>query len=369
MNPAMKTITAFSALALALSLGACDKGDKKSDEAKKSGEAATDGEKDKAKEPADTRPEDRLTASATATSAGDGTGTAAEATGDSAGTGAAAGTGAGTADPSKATAGVPRQKGELEILSEGSEPKYELRYQAPEGTQQQMEMSLDITADVPMMGKMTMPTMIMIADVVVESVKDGNITSKMTFSDMDVRDTKDSMPGLADEMKKQMGKIKGTGMSMTIAPSGRVLDFQVDQTSDPALQQTVGQTQQSLDQMVAQLPEKPVGKGAKWKIKQTIDQQGMKVNQTITYELVEVGATSAHIKGVAKMDAPKQEIEQQGMKVTLEKLTGSAKTDMKIDFTKVVPDITGDITMKMSMQMMGQAADVSMTTKMKIQPK
>jgi hypothetical protein len=42
---------------------------------------------------------------------------------------------------------------------------------------------------------------------------------------------------------------------------------------------------------------------------------------------------------------------------------------MKIDFTKVVPDITGDITMKMSMQMMGQAADVSMTTKMKIQPK
>jgi hypothetical protein len=356
--PAMKKTTALCALlAAALALGACAKEDKKAGSSAASEKQAPAEPAVKKDEPAAlpdlTKPEAKAEEEPADPTAAD------PAKADD-----------GKTDPKADAKADPKTTGgTLELLSDGAEPRYQLTYQAPEGTTQKMAMSLDVTADVPMMGKMTMPTTIMVADVVVEKVVDGKITSKLTFSEMDVKDTKDSLPGVSGEMKKMLAKMNGSSMTMTISPSGKVLSFEADQVSDPMLQQTVGQTQQSLDQMVAQLPEKPVGKGAKWRIKQTISQQGMKITQTITYELVDVTATTAHIKGVAAMKAPKQDIEQQGVKVTLEKLDGSAKTDMTIDFTKIVPTITGDISMKMSMQMMGQAADVSMKTKMKIEPK
>lgn len=334
----MKTTTALCTLLFAaLSVGACDKGDKKSEE-KKTDEAAKTEEKpgavkDEAKkdEPATDKPVAEADPGATAVATGGGS---------------------------------------LEVLSEGAEPRFQLKYQAPAGTKQKMEMSMDITMDIPMMGKMSMPTMIMVADVEVVSIAaDGKITNKMTFTGVELKDTKDSMPGIADAMKEPMEKIKGTSTTMVIEPSGKVVSMEVDAPNDPMLEQTMGQTKQGLDQMVAQLPDKPVGKGAKWRVKQSVEQGGMKVDQTIVFEVVEVTATTAKIKGVATLSAPKQDMQQQGMTVTLEKLDGNGTTDLDIDFTKVVPTVTGTIDMDMKAGAMGQTQEMKMSMKMKIKAK
>lgn len=215
-----------------------------------------------------------------------------------------------------------------------------------------------------------MPTMIMLADVEVESVDQGVMSNKMVFTGAEVRDTKDSMPGAADMMKDQLANIKGMTTTMKIDAHGKVLEMNVDTSKlAPELQQTMGQTKQSLDQMVAQLPPQAVGKGAKWRVKQTVDQGGMKVDQTTVFEVVEVSAGKAKIKGVATLSAPKQDIDQGGMKVTLESLTGNAVTDMDIDFTKVVPAVTGTVDMKMKMNAMGQSADMAMVMKMGMRAK
>ena len=332
----MKTNTALCTLLLAaISLGACDKGDKKSEEKKDeatkteetSGEVKDEAKVDPAK-PADTKP----------------------------------------ADPAATTPATGNSS--LEMLAEGSEPRHQLKYQAPAGTKQKMEMSMDITMDIPMMGKMSMPTMVMIADVEVVSIAaDGKITNKMTFTGVELKETKDSMPGIADAMKDPMEKIKGTTTTMVIEPSGKVVSMEVDAPNDPMLEQTMGQTKQGLDQMVAQLPDKPVGKGAKWRVKQTVEQGGMKVDQTIVFEVVEVSATTAKIKGVATLSAPKQDMQQQGMTVTLEKLDGNGTTDLDIDFTKVVPKVDGKIDMDMKAGAMGQTQEMKMSMKMKIRAK
>src|SRR5436190_67286 len=87
-------------------------------------------------------------------------------------------------------------------------------------------------ADVPMMGHMVMPTMIMTADVTVDAVgSDGTMSNKVVFGPADVKDTKDSMPGIADAMKQQLGKMKGIAMTMAIAPNGQVKDFKLDASS------------------------------------------------------------------------------------------------------------------------------------------
>jgi hypothetical protein len=334
----MKTNTALCTLLLAaLSLGACDKGDKKSDSKKDeatkteetSGEVKDEAKVDPAKPADPTAPADP-----------------------------------GATTPTAATGGS------LEMLAEGSEPRFQLKYQAPAGTKQKMEMSMDITMDIPMMGKMSMPTMVMVADVEVVSIAaDGKITNKMTFTGVELKDTKDSMPGIADAMKEPMEKIKGTSTTMVIEPSGKVVSMEVDAPNDPMLEQTMGQTKQGLDQMVAQLPDKPVGKGAKWRVKQTVEQGGMKVDQTIVFEVVAVTATTAKIKGVATLTAPKQDMQQQGMTVTLEKLDGNGTTDLDIDFTKVVPSVDGKIDMDMKAGAMGQTQEMKMSMKMKIRAK
>lgn len=334
----MKTNTALCTLLLAaISLGACDKQDKKSekkDEATKteetSGEVKDEAKVDPAKpaDPAATKPADPAATTPTAASSS------------------------------------------LEMLAEGAEPRHQLKYQAPAGTKEKMEMSMDITMDIPMMGKMSMPTMVMIADVEVVSIAaDGKITNKMTFTGVELKETKDSMPGIADAMKEPMEKIKGTTTTMVIEPSGKVVSMEVDAPNDPMLEQTMGQTKQGLDQMVAQLPDKPVGKGAKWRVKQTVEQGGMKVDQTIVFEVVEVSATTAKIKGVATLSAPKQDMQQQGMTVTLEKLDGNGTTDLDIDFTKVVPNVDGKIDMDMKAGAMGQTQEMKMSMKMKIRAK
>jgi hypothetical protein len=174
------------------------------------------------------------------------------------------------------------------------------------------------------------------------------------------------MPGVADAMRGAMDKIKGVSTTMVIAPNGKVISMKVDAPNDPMLAQTMQQTQQGLDQMVAQLPDKPVGKGAKWRAKQTIDQNGMKIDQTIVFEVVDVSATTAKIKGVATMSAPKQDINQGGMTMTLEKMDGSGTTDLDIDFTKVVPSVKGNIDMKMKISAMGQSQEMAMKMKMDI---
>jgi hypothetical protein len=335
----MKTNTAaLCTLLLALSVGACDKEDKKSDSKNTDEATKTEEKPGEVKPEAEAKPADPVPPADVK-----------------------------PADPGATT---PAANAALEILSEGSEPRHQLKYQAPAGTKQKMEMSMDITMDIPMMGKMTMPTMIMFADVEVVSIAaDGKITNKMTFTGVDLKEHKDSMPGIADAMKEPMNKIKGTSTTMVIEPSGKVVSMEVDAPNDPMLEQTMGQTKQGLDQMVAQLPDKPVGKGAKWRVKQTVEQGGMKVDQTIVFEVVDVSATTAKIKGVATLSAPKQDIQQQGMSVTLEKLDGNGTTDLDIDFTKVVPAVTGNIDMDMKMAAMGQSQEMKMSMKMKIKAK
>jgi hypothetical protein len=338
----MKINTALCTLLLAaLSLGACDKGDKKS-EAKKDEVTKTEEPSGEVKDQADpSKPADP---------------TAAETK---------------PADPgATAPTATAASAGSIEILSEGAEPRFQLKYQAPAGTKQKMEMSMDMTMDIAGMGKMTTPTIIMLGDMEVVSVAaDGKSTNKMTFTGVEVKDTKDSMPGAGDAIKDAMAKIKGTSTTMVLEPNGKVVSVEVDAPNDPMLAQTMDQAKQGLDKMVTQLPDQAVGKGAKWRVKQTIEQGGIKMDQTIAFEVVEITATTAKLKGVLSMSAPKQTMDQGGISATVEKMDGNGTTELDIDFTKVVPTVTAAIDMDMKMTAMGQAQEMGMSMKMKIRAK
>lgn len=335
----MKTAAITTVLLTALSLGACDKSDKKSE--------TKDPAAEKAADPA---------------AAGTTPGTAADPAAAGTGPGTAADPAAGTPAAGTPAAGTPAAGGDgkIEILAEGSEPRHLLQYKPKAGAKQGMTMTMDIAIDSPQTGKMPMPQMTMKATSEVLSVgENGNITAKMTIDGLTMKGA-GAVPGL--------DAVKGMAMTMTIEPSGKFVDMKFDEAKDPMAAQMMGQTQQSFDKMVAQFPEVPVGKGAKWKVVQQIEQQGMKIGQEVVYELVDVTATTATIKGVMSMSAPPQEIEQQGMKMKLDKFDGTGTLDLKVDFTEMVPVADVSMDAKMKMAVMGQTADMSVKTDMNIKP-
>ncbi|MCA9673798.1 MAG: hypothetical protein KC464_02060 [Myxococcales bacterium] len=237
------------------------------------------------------------------------------------------------------------------------------------GTKQSMAIGFEITMD-SAMGSMAMPAMTMNADVEVLQAGDAGATYQTTFTGMDVKDVPGGMPGLSDMMKKSTSAIAGLKLTATVDPSGKISDFKFDASAVPAqMQQVVDQTKQSIEQMVAQLPTEAVGKGAKWQTKQTIDQNGMKIDQTMVFELVDATATTAHVRAISTMSAGKQTIKTQGMTATLESLTGNGDMDMQIDLTKPVPAVTGTVDTKTKLSAMGQTIDMSVAVKMSISAK
>jgi hypothetical protein len=274
------------------------------------------------------------------------------------------------AGPGDAGAAKGPTKVKVDVTAEGADPKYPLVYAAKAGTKQAMSMVVDATATMPGAHEMALPTLLADADVVVDSVDaDGNLSVKVTFTKFDLDAGKDAPPDMTDEARAELAKLVGTGMDMRVASNGQVLALQVQGTTDPGLAQTIGQMQQALDYMMVNLPDKPVGKGAKWKTRQTITQQGVKVQQTVTYELLDVTATTAHIKATSSLSAKDQTMEQDGVKVKVEDFSGSAKVDLTIDFTKFAQATTCDIKMRETMTVASQTSDASLTTKMKITPK
>ncbi len=351
----MRTKTLLiSLLVAATAMGACKKSDKKTE-----GTTSEKGDPAKVNE-----------AQGAGTAAATAAGTAADPTSGNTATGTDP-TGATTtgADPAGATTGAAGAAG-ITVLDAGAEPRVALRYQLTAGTKQAIETILDMKMDAPPMGSMTMPSMVMGADVEVLSADGGKAVYQTVFKAMEVRDVPGTMPGIADAMKQAGGGMAGLTITASVDATGHASDFKVAGGSlPPEMQQTMDQAKQTMEQAVAQLPEAAVGKGAKWQAKQTVDQGGMKIDQTIVFELLEVTATTARIKAVYGMSAAKQTIKVQGMTATLENLSGSGTMEMAIDLTKPVAAVSGSIDTKTKMSAMGQMLDIGASVKVTITAK
>lgn len=266
------------------------------------------------------------------------------------------------------------EKFSTKLLSPGAEPRFTLRYKIPEGTKQAVDMVLDMDMNMSGAGMpggdIKMPRMIMVNDIAVDKVgKDGAMNMVMTTTDIRLEDRPGSMGGLAGAMKAELDGMKGMRMTATLMPNGRTRNMKLDESSvTEKVREQMKQTEQMVDQMTTFLPEEPVGVGATWEVEQTIRQQGMRVNMHVVYELVEVSETHAVIKSNISMDAPAQTIEQQGVEVKLEQMSGSGTATSTLDFTKLVERIEAKLELDMRMSAMGQSLSMGMGMGMQMVP-
>ena len=255
---------------------------------------------------------------------------------------------------------APAPKSPVKLLDAGSEPRTALLLHPGVGDKQAMIMTLKMAMTMSAAGKemptMDMPAMLITMDIGVKDIAaSGDITYEMVFSDATVAADTNTMPAIADAMKASLAGIRGLTGTGRMSDHGIVkgVEMKLPATADPQLKQTLDQMKESFTSSSTPLPEEAVGPGAKWEYQTRLKSQGMTIDQTINYELVSREGDRLTLRSILTQNAASQKIQNPampGLKVDLEKMTGTGTGSSTFDLARIMP-LTGTLAEKMEVVM------------------
>jgi hypothetical protein len=231
-------------------------------------------------------------------------------------------------------------------------------------------MTMDMTMNMGGMGAMTTPTIRMIMDgKITESLPNGEARYELVLTEAEAVNKPGAMPQVVEAMQKAFNAIKGMKAAATINSQGQNRDFKMEMPAgaDPMMQQMLSENQ--LEQMSAQLPSEAVGKGARWTAKNDIEQNGMKISQLTTFELVEISGDKGKMKVTVEQSAPKQTISQNGVSAELTDFKSGGTGETEFDLTHLVPTMTMSLKSNYTVSAQGQTMPFSMDLTMNVSPK
>lgn len=207
----------------------------------------------------------------------------------------------------------------VKLVSAGSGPKQALRIEAPVGTSQTMTVAtqVDMTMGMSMGGEKptptttTVPTIALTVKVdVLDKSPEGNLHCKLAFTDATVVEDGRGNPAVVDMTKDLVKSMKGITGDVTISPTGMTLSSHLDlpESMSPQLRQQMSQMQDSLSNVSAPFPTEAVGVGARWKILQDTQANGLTIHQTTTARLVSRKGNKVVVALAVSQTAPKQQI-------------------------------------------------------------
>jgi hypothetical protein len=234
---------------------------------------------------------------------------------------------------------------ELKLLKAGAEPRKELRLKAKTGQVDKMKMVMTMGLGMKVDGKQAappqdMPPMVMnMALQVTKTLPNGDIRYDFTVTDTDVLAGQKLAPKVVKAMKTALAKIHGMKGHAVVSDRGFNKEAKIDMPpgTDPQTQQVMQGMQQAMQQLGAPLPKEPVGKGAKWKFVTKLVQQGIKVRQSATYDLVKLEGNTMTCNVTVDQTAPRQRISAMGVSVDLLSLSSTGGGTTKQRFDKLAP--------------------------------
>ena len=253
-----------------------------------------------------------------------------------------------------------------------------LRLHPKEGDKRTATMTMKMSMDMDLGGNsqtMKMPPMKLVMESEVKKATgDGDIIFESTVTEAAVEEDADVMPQIAEAMKTAIGGVKGMRVINTMSTRGINQQTEVKGGADmtPQLKQQMEQMKSALGNTGIGLPEEPVGLGAKWEVKQQVDSQGMKLDQTTIYELIALDGDKVTAKTTLKQVAENQTINNPSMpqtKVEVRRLTSAGSGETTFDLSQVLP-VKSVLKMKndtdMAMDMGGQNMDMTMKMDMTV---
>lgn len=281
--------------------------------------------------------------------------------------------------PADSKSAVKRSTGPVRLLVAGAEPRKLLRFQAKEGDQQTLTITMKMAMEMAM-GEMQgqeikLPVMKMVMDSTVQSVSaEGDITYEIVMKEASIADGADASADVLNAMKGPLSTMKGMSGTGTITTQGVVKSSNVNLPGggNPQSRQALEQMKELFSRLAIPFPDQPVGPGAKWELKAPIKSQGMTIEETSSYELVSIDGDRVTTKATMNQKAAKQKIENPampGVKLDLTKMSGTGMRELTQDLGKLLP-VSGTVAsvsdMAFGIDLGGQPQTMSMKLDMNL---
>jgi hypothetical protein len=188
------------------------------------------------------------------------------------------------------------------------------------------------------------------------------------------------MPFVAEQVKSMLKALVGSTGTAVVSNRGvtRESKLNLNESASPQIKSALGGVVQSLDQLSNPLPEEPIGVGAKWEVGTRLEQNGLKVQQVTTYELVALEGASGKLKISMKQSADPQKVSAAGMppgmQAQLKSFSSTGSGESSFDLGRIVPSSSNvsastDMSLSTSIQGQTQAMSTHMKMDMKISDK
>jgi hypothetical protein len=132
-------------------------------------------------------------------------------------------------------------------------------------------------------------------------------------------------------------------------------DFVVPADLNPQMKVVMKSMKQSMENISSPLPEEPVGVGAKWRVHQRIEMNGLKISQTSEFELKSVEEDRFNVDVTITQKAGEQEFSPPGLpaagpKITLKSLESNGSGAFIYDSKSIMP-AEGELNLVSKMKM------------------
>jgi hypothetical protein len=261
------------------------------------------------------------------------------------------------AQTTKPTATPPK----VELLTPGAQPQQPLRFKPIVNQKETATLTLNMDMKMSFGGNSIpskLPSTLMKMEAVVTKIDaNGDIHYNFRYTDVDVTGNATLPPAVLNQVREQMKRMVGLSGSFVVNDRGQTKsgNFVIPPGVDSRTRQMLDQMSRSLEQFATPLPDAAVGVGAQWQVAMPMTLNGMTLNQTANYELVNLKDGIATLKIGVVQQADPQKLTTAGMpkgvEMTLRSLNSTGQGQMVIRLDRLLPtDSNLSITTNAQMQ-------------------
>ncbi|MBV6621732.1 MAG: hypothetical protein KI793_02065 [Rivularia sp. (in: Bacteria)] len=243
----------------------------------------------------------------------------------------------------------PKTNSQIQLITPGAQPRQKLRFVPQVGQKETADMQMDMDMSMSVNGNeapsFKIPgTSVKLNTVVNKVEQNGDIYYDFSYDNVDITGESNLPASALEDMRREIKKMQGLKGNVIVDNKGRTkkANFTIPKNFNPALKQTMEQLKNSIEQLSAQVPTEAVGKGAKWQHTSRISFNGITLEQTINYELVDIqdDIATMNINLIQKAPGAQKIVLPQvpkGMTMTMESYNASGTGQSKVSLNQIMP--------------------------------
>lgn len=248
------------------------------------------------------------------------------------------------APPTIGTGAAEQSPPAVTLLSAGKRPHHLLRWRFEEGVKRTLTMTIHSNVKLAVEGRAGPASqsspLIHTMEIQVDKVTpEGDALLSFAVTHGAFADTSALDPDAAADIRRALDSMVGVQGSYRCTARGLVSDVRLDIPPDasPMLRQLLEDMRQSLRQIAAPLPERRVGRGAKWRVETELQLDRVRAVQRSTFRVVSVRQAIVNVDLVVEQSADPQAMvapgtpEQQWPELRSLRSTGRGKARWNLD--------------------------------------